>query len=136
MKTKIFYSYVAFLNREDKTTNGVSKEFAEQNPEFEKQNETNEGCWNCSDCSGCSRCSDCSDCSDLTLEKDKKEEREEPGLDGRKLERRTSTLFAAQQIYNASSPIQVKPPRFYERNEVALADMERCAAEEAAIKPE
>lgn len=51
------------------------------------------------------------------------------GKAGRELEERTSTLFAAQQIYRASSPgIPVSPPRFYESNEKALADMRRCAA--------
>jgi len=54
---------------------------------------------------------------------------------GKKLERATTTLFAAMQIYKASSPIRVFPPRFFEKNEQALADMERCARleqEEAA----
>jgi len=62
MKTQIFNSYAHFLNREDKTANGVSPEFAEKYPDFEAQNETNSGCWNCSDCRYCRYCSDCSDC--------------------------------------------------------------------------
>jgi hypothetical protein len=53
------------------------------------------------------------------------------GKEGYALEKRTSTLFAAMQIYKVSSPIRVSPPRFFESNEVALADMERCAREEA-----
>lgn len=56
------------------------------------------------------------------------------GPTGYELEEKTSTLFAAMQIYNASSSIVVNPPRFYETNEVALADMERCAKEEANIQ--
>jgi len=55
------------------------------------------------------------------------------GEAGYALENRTSTLFAAMQIYRASSPnIRVSPPRFFESNEVALADMKRCAELEAA----
>lgn len=54
MKTEIFKTYRDFLNREDKTLNGVSPEFAKKHPDYEKQNETNRGCWNCSDCSDCS----------------------------------------------------------------------------------
>jgi hypothetical protein len=56
------------------------------------------------------------------------------GEAGRKLERQTSTLFAAMQIYAASSTVRVSPPRFYEQNEIALADMKRCAEEEAALR--
>lgn len=54
MKTEIFKSYLEFLRREDKTVNGVSPEFAEKHPDYEKQNATNKGCWDCSRCSGCS----------------------------------------------------------------------------------
>ena len=67
MKTQIYDTIQDFWNREDKTTNGVSKEFSKANPRWEEERE-NEGCWNCSrcfgcsDCFGCSRCSDCSDC--------------------------------------------------------------------------
>jgi hypothetical protein len=52
---------------------------------------------------------------------------------GRRLEARTNTPFAAQQIYKASSPIAVAPTRFYETAEVAMADMKRCAEEEAKL---
>lgn len=55
------------------------------------------------------------------------------GKAGIELEKRTSTLFAAMQIYNASSPIKVSPPRFYEPNEKALADMKRCADQESKL---
>lgn len=54
------------------------------------------------------------------------------GEKGKKLEAASSTLFAAMQIYHASSPIEVSPVRFFETNEVAMADIERCAAEEKA----
>ena len=50
------------------------------------------------------------------------------GPEGKALENKTSTLFAAMQIYKRSSPeIKVFPPRFFEDNETALADMKRCA---------
>jgi hypothetical protein len=54
------------------------------------------------------------------------------GEEGKKLEEKTSTLFAAMQIYNKSSEIKVSPPRFYESNSVALEDMKRCAEQEQA----
>ena len=48
------------------------------------------------------------------------------GKEGYALEAETSTLFAAMQIYKASgSPIS--PVRFFETDEVALADMKRLA---------
>lgn len=52
---------------------------------------------------------------------------------GKKLEQATTTEFAAMQIYRASSPIRVSPVRFYETNAAAMADIERCAAEEAKL---
>jgi hypothetical protein len=52
---------------------------------------------------------------------------------GRNLEARTTPAFAAMQIYKASSPIKVSPVRFYEDNETALADIKRCAEEEAKL---
>jgi len=55
------------------------------------------------------------------------------GEAGRKLEAETSTLFAAMQIYKASSPIRVFPPRFFETKAQAMADMQRCTDEEAAL---
>lgn len=36
--TQIFQSYSEFLDREDKNINGVSPQFAERVPDFEKQN--------------------------------------------------------------------------------------------------
>ena len=55
------------------------------------------------------------------------------GKAGRALAEQTSTLFAAMQIYKASSPIRVSPTRFFESNEEALEDMKRCAEEESAL---
>lgn len=56
------------------------------------------------------------------------------GKAGKVLEEKTSTLFAAMQIYHASSPINVPPTLFFGSNEEALKDMERCAKEEAESK--
>jgi hypothetical protein len=55
------------------------------------------------------------------------------GKEGKALEDRTSTLFAAMQIYKASSPIRVYPPSFYGGNKEALEYMEKCAEEEKAL---
>ena len=55
------------------------------------------------------------------------------GEAGKKLETQTSSEFAAMAIYSKSSPIKVSPVRFYESDKNALADIERCAAEEASI---
>ena len=52
------------------------------------------------------------------------------GREGKELERKTSTGFAALQIYNASSEIKVSPPRFFETAEKAMEDIKRCAKEE------
>jgi hypothetical protein len=58
------------------------------------------------------------------------------GKEGRALEQKTSTPFAAMQIYKASSPIRVSPVRFFEDNETARKDIERCAQmEREAVKP-
>jgi hypothetical protein len=55
------------------------------------------------------------------------------GEKGRKLEAASSTLFAAMQIYHASAPaIPVSPVRFFETNEIAMADIKRCAELEKA----
>ena len=57
------------------------------------------------------------------------------GEAGKELERRTTTLFAAIQIYDKSCPeIVVNPPRFYELNEKAMEDMKRCAEAEMSLK--
>jgi len=62
MKTEVFESYLKFLERPDKSVNGVIKGFAEIFPNWEQMNETNEGCWNCLDCKNCKYCWDCEDC--------------------------------------------------------------------------
>jgi hypothetical protein len=49
------------------------------------------------------------------------------GAEGYALENKTSPLFAGLQIFKASSKIPVAPTRFFESNEVAIADMQRCA---------
>jgi hypothetical protein len=54
----------------------------------------------------------------------------EPGIDFGK---KTDHVFAAMQIYKASSPIRVSPVRFFESNDEAMADMRRCAEEEKAL---
>ncbi len=62
-QTKIFKDYAEFLNREDKTVNGVSVEFAVENPDYETDNATNTGCWNCLNCVNCRYCDDCFNCN-------------------------------------------------------------------------
>lgn len=53
------------------------------------------------------------------------------GKPGRDLELKTSTLFAAQQIYHKSSPnIPVVHTKFFQSNEIAMEDIKRCAEEE------
>jgi hypothetical protein len=55
------------------------------------------------------------------------------GKEGVELEKRTSTLHAAMMIYHKSSPeIRVSPVRFFESNEIAMADIKRCAELELA----
>jgi hypothetical protein len=57
------------------------------------------------------------------------------GEAGKALEQKTSTLFAAQMIYAKSCPsVKVSPPRFYESNDVAMADIERCAEAEKKLQ--
>jgi hypothetical protein len=53
------------------------------------------------------------------------------GKPGLSLEKRHGTLFAAQQIYKASSDMHVSPPKFFGSNKAALADMKLCAELEA-----
>lgn len=49
------------------------------------------------------------------------------GKEGYDLERETSTAFAAMLIYKKSSPgIEVLQSRFYDTNEAAKEDIERC----------
>ena len=64
MGTKIYESYRAFLNREDKKTNGVTLFFLEENNiNLDDLNLTNcEGCFNCINCESCFNCVDCENC--------------------------------------------------------------------------
>jgi hypothetical protein len=55
------------------------------------------------------------------------------GEAGKALERFYDTPLAAMKIYDASSTLpSVNPPRFFEPNDAALADMKRLAEMEAA----
>ena len=50
------------------------------------------------------------------------------GKEGKELEARFDTLSAAMKIYDASDPnFKINPCRFFDDNEVALADMRRLA---------
>ena len=49
------------------------------------------------------------------------------GVDGKKLERFYDTELAAMLIYRESTGERINPVRFYDSNEVALADMKRLA---------
>jgi len=51
------------------------------------------------------------------------------GEPGRALEAKTSTLFAAQQIYKKSG-YPISPCRFFDSDEAAMVDMQRLAAAE------
>ena len=53
------------------------------------------------------------------------------GPAGYALEKQTSSVFAAMQIYKASG-YSISPTRFYESNEAALEDMRKLAEAEAA----
>lgn len=59
LTTRIFENYNAFINRVDKTVNGVSPEFAIFYPNWQQMNETNKGCWNCVNCTFCENCTHC-----------------------------------------------------------------------------
>ena len=56
------------------------------------------------------------------------------GPKAKALEAASGTLFAAMQIAKASSSIRVSPVRFFDTNEVAMADIERCAKLEADVE--
>ena len=200
METQIFKNYQDFLKREDRKVNGVSPEFAKNNPNYKEMNFSNRGCYNCSNCSNCSYChycydcsycsncsycsycsdcsdchycSDCSDCSNCSDLRNKKGEDADKafsvpvienihskileaaskenalkmndwhtcstihcragwvvhlsGKEGYKLEKETSTLFAAMQIYKASSDIKVSPTEFFKSEVEAMKDINRCA---------
>lgn len=54
------------------------------------------------------------------------------GEAGKALETFHNTELAAMLIYRESSPIKVEPWKFYVTGDEALADMKRCADEEAS----
>ncbi len=57
------------------------------------------------------------------------------GEAGKALEKFFDTPLAAMKIYDASSSLpRINPPRFFEDNETALADMKRMAELETASK--
>ena len=62
MKTEIFSTYAEFLKREDKHINGVSEEFAKNNPDYISDNYRNVGCYNCKNCDYCNYCDYCDYC--------------------------------------------------------------------------
>jgi hypothetical protein len=49
------------------------------------------------------------------------------GEEGKRLEKKTSTLFAAMIIYHKSSDIKVHIPRFFDNNNQAMEDISKCA---------
>jgi len=56
------------------------------------------------------------------------------GAAGYELEKKTSTQFAAMQIYHKSCPqVPVSPTKFFESNAFAMADIKACAEKEAAL---
>lgn len=190
MTTIVFENLEEFRNREDKTINGVTQEFADAHPGWDAEL-GNTGCWNCDSCYSCGTCSDCracrdcyacQDCSDCSrcyhrsaickevdfsvkspvipnIHQEVREAVESApdaldmrcwhvcetthcragwvvtlaGAEGRRLEEKTSTEFAAMRIYSASSRIRVSPVRFYDDRDAAMRDIIRCAEEEAAL---
>ena len=60
-KTKVYKNYDSFLKREDKSINGVTKEFAQKHGIDLDLDNGNKGCWNCRDCKECYRCVCCAD---------------------------------------------------------------------------
>lgn len=56
------------------------------------------------------------------------------GEAGYELEGKTSTQFAAMQIFKASSKIRVSPVRFFESDRIAMEDIQRCADEEQKLE--
>tara|TARA_R110002020_G_scaffold154258_4_gene333841 strand:- start:52 stop:333 length:282 start_codon:yes stop_codon:yes gene_type:complete len=54
------------------------------------------------------------------------------GEKGKELEKKTSTCFAAMQIYKESSEIKVPPKKFFATNEESMEDIKRCAELELA----
>lgn len=59
---EIFRDYSDFIERKDKTINGVDEDFAIKHPDYSEMSYHNAGCWNCIDCYNCDYCSYCVDC--------------------------------------------------------------------------
>lgn len=172
MKTVIFNTYLDFLNRDDKKINGVSQEFSNIHPDYEKHNETNNASWNCSRCSRCSGLEGAAPVENAlgpafvvpiienihqrileAVSKDNALEMETwhtcetthcragwvvhlAGPEGYALEKKTTTEFAAMQIYHKSCPdVPVSPVAFYKKNKEAMHDIHSCAeADKELIK--
>ena len=62
VKTKIFNSFKEFLSRSNKSINGVTANFAENNANYIEINQSNMGCWDCINCINCIGCNDCQNC--------------------------------------------------------------------------
>ena len=137
MKTQIYKTKEDFLNRQNRKENGVSETFAVDNPNFfgyydksenlkipvienihqkvldavSKPKALEMGKWHTC------KTTHCRAGWVVTL----------AGKEGKELEQKTSTLFAAMQIYRVSSAIKVSPMRFYDSNGAAIKDIKRCA---------
>jgi hypothetical protein len=63
-KIEIYADYEAFEDRQDKSVNGVSKEWLDKHSlAIEELKLVNcSGCWNCTRCWNCKDCKDCIDC--------------------------------------------------------------------------
>lgn len=190
-KTKIFKDHQEFIDRKDKSQNGVNQEFADKYPHWKEINDTNTGCWNCYYCMNCIHCNYCRYCLDCwycksckscincynsyyhhdgwnckgyynltfdlkipiikNIHQEVYKAASKPdalnlekwhtcdtthcrggwvvflaGEEGKELEEKTSTLFAAVQIYKASSDIHVPLNMFFESYDNSLKDIKRC----------
>jgi len=56
------------------------------------------------------------------------------GKEGKELEDKTDTAFAAMLIYRESSPVEVHLHQFFKNNEDAMEDIKRCAEEESKLQ--
>ena len=68
MNVQIFKNYEEFLQRQDKTINGVSEEWLDDyGLTFDDIKLINcEGLWNCDNCEGCINCENCFNCLNCT----------------------------------------------------------------------
>lgn len=53
VNTFIYTTFEEFSLRDVKSINGVSPTFADDNPDYISDNQTNKGCWNCKNCKNC-----------------------------------------------------------------------------------